>query len=330
MTQDLELLNTVRLKAQTWTSELFDKETRDSVKDMLEHDEEALIEAFYKNLDFGTGGLRGIMGAGTNRVNKYTIGMATQGLANYLLTSFMDLDQIKVAIAYDSRNNSRFFAETTAQVFAANGIMVYLFDALRPTPELSFAIRELDCQSGVVITASHNPKEYNGYKVYWDDGGQIISPHDNAIISEVGNIKSISEVKFEGNSDLVHEIGSEIDQKYLDQLLSLSLNPDIIREQNGLKIVYTPIHGSGVSLVPDTLKAFGFGEVYNVPEQDITDGDFPTVFSPNPEEKAALNMAIERARELDADLVMATDPDADRVGIAVKDSDGEFILLNGK
>jgi phosphoglucomutase len=324
-----ELLNQVKDKALAWTSDLFDQDTRNEVKKMIDSDQDSLIEAFYKDLEFGTGGLRGIMGPGTNRVNKYTIGMATQGLANYLNACFKDLDQISMAIAHDSRNNSPFFAKTTAQVLSANGIRVYLFDGLRPTPELSFAIRELGCQSGVVITASHNPKEYNGYKAYWDDGGQIISPHDKAIIAEVEKIKSISEVKFAENKNLITHIGEAIDKKYVDKLKGLSLNPDIILENNDLKIVYTPIHGTGVKLVPMALKAYGFKNVLNVPEQDISDGNFPTVISPNPEEKAALNMAIEKAKLENADLVMATDPDADRVGIAVNDGKGEFVLLNG-
>ncbi|MCK5822246.1 MAG: phospho-sugar mutase [Bacteroidales bacterium] len=329
MKAEQELLHTVESKAKAWTSELFDEDTRKAVKNMLESNPDELIESFYKDLEFGTGGLRGIMGPGTNRVNKYTIGMATQGLANYLLASFAELKTISVAIAYDCRNQSKFFAETTANVFVANGIQAYLFESLRPTPELSFAIRELGCQSGIVITASHNPKEYNGYKVYWDDGGQIISPHDEAIIAEVANIQTIDEVKFSGGTAKIMALGKEMDDKYLKEVKSLSLNPELIKKYSDLKIVYTPIHGTGVELVPNSLKDFGFTSVFNVPEQDVTDGNFPTVISPNPEEKAALNMAIQKAKEVQADIVMATDPDADRVGIAVNNGDNEFILLNG-
>jgi len=329
MKLEQELIHKVRSKAKIWTSELFDDETRKAVTTLLESNHEELIEAFYKDLEFGTGGLRGIMGPGTNRVNKYTIGMTTQGLANYLLTSFSELKTISVAIAYDCRNQSRFFAETAAQVFIANGIQAYLFESLRPTPELSFAIRELGCQSGVVITASHNPKEYNGYKVYWDDGGQIINPHDEAIIAEIEKIQNIDEVKFSGGSGQIKPLGKEMDKKYLNRIRSLSLNSDLIKKYSDIKIVYTPIHGTGVDLVPEILREFGFLSIFNVPEQDITDGNFPTVVSPNPEEKAALNMAIQKAKNVQADIVMATDPDADRVGIAVNNGDGEFILLNG-
>lgn len=324
-----EFIKKVNARAQKWTSDLFDKETRDSVTELLKNNSSELVEAFYKDLEFGTGGLRGIMGVGTNRVNKYTIGMTTQGLSNYLLASFSDLKSISVAIAYDCRNQSKFFAEISAQVFSANGIKVFLFDSLRPTPELSFVIRKLGCQSGVVITASHNPKQYNGYKVYWDDGGQIISPHDKAIVSEVSKIKNIDEVKFEGKNKLIELLDAQIDHDYIARLKSLSLNPELIQKYTDLKIVYTPIHGTGVDLVPRALKEFGFSAIYNVPEQDVIDGNFPTVISPNPEEKAALDMAISRAKEVNAEIVMATDPDADRVGIAVKDHNGEFVLLNG-
>ena len=322
------MLTSVRAKAKMWLGEEFDIETRNSVKHMLEQDEKELIESFYKDLEFGTGGLRGIMGAGTNRMNIYTVGMATQGLCNYVKKEFAHVKQLKVAIAHDCRNNSRLFAETTAEIFAANGFKAYLFDSLRPTPELSFAIRHLGCQTGVVITASHNPKEYNGYKAYWDDGGQIIEPHDTNVIKEVEKIRSISEVKFSGG-EKPEILGSEIDEIYTDRIKALSVNPEIIARQADLKIVYTPIHGTGVKLVPDTLKKMGFKNVYNVPEQDITDGNFPTVKSPNPEESAALAMAIDKAIKVDADLVMATDPDADRVGIAVKDLTGSISLLNG-
>ena len=326
---DQELVKKVREKAAVWTGSSYDPDTRTAVKIMMDSDQNALIEAFYRDLEFGTGGLRGIMGPGTNRVNKYTIAMATQGLSNYLKKCFSDREQIAVAIAHDSRNNSRFFAETTAEVFSANGILVYLFESLRPTPELSFAIRELKCQSGVVITASHNPKEYNGYKAYWEDGGQIISPHDKAIIDEVTRISSLDEVLLNGNPDLIRIIGKDFDQKYISMLKSLSVRPEIVAAHHDLGIVYTPIHGTGVDLVPAALKAFGFTKVYHVMEQDVPDGNFPTVISPNPEEKAALNMAIEKAAEVGAELVMATDPDADRVGIAVNKGNNEFVLLNG-
>jgi phosphoglucomutase len=323
------LLKEVKTRAQIWLDGNYDAETKKQVKHLLENDEKELIESFYRDLEFGTGGLRGIMGVGTNRMNIYTVGMATQGLSNYLKKNFKSLSQIKVAIGHDSRNNSRLFAETTAKIFAANGFKVYLFESLRPTPELSFAIRHFGCQSGVVITASHNPKEYNGYKAYWDDGGQIIEPHDSNIINEVLNIKSVGEVHFEGDNSLISTIGSEIDVIYTDRIKALSLSPDIISRQSGMKIVYTPIHGTGVKLVPMALEKFGFKNIIHVPEQDIPDGNFPTVRSPNPEETAALSMAISRAKEIDADLVMATDPDADRVGIAVKDTSGKFIILNG-
>jgi len=316
--ENSEMLKSVKAKAQLWLSEEFDSETRKSVKHMLDNDEKELIESFYKDLEFGTGGLRGIMGAGTNRMNIYTVGMATQGLCNYVKKEFSHIKDLKVAIAHDCRNNSRLFAETTANIFAANGFKAYLFDDLRPTPELSFAIRHLGCQTGVVITASHNPKEYNGYKAYWDDGGQIIEPHDTNVIKEVEKITSISEVKFTGG-EKPEILGKEIDDIYTDKIKALSVNPEIIARQSDLKIVYTPIHGTGVKLVPVTLKKMGFKNVFNVPEQDITDGNFPTVKSPNPEESAALAMAIKKAISIDADLVMATDPDADRVGVAVKD-----------
>ena len=316
-------------RAKVWLNGNYDKETKKSVQDMVDNDPPGLTDAFYKDLEFGTGGLRGVMGAGTNRMNKYTVGMATQGLANYLKKMFPDKEQIKMAIAYDSRNSNTFFANTTAEVMSANGIKVYLFDALRPTPELSFAIRFLNCQAGVVITASHNPPEYNGYKAYWEDGGQLINPHDKNVIDEVNKIKAIDEVKFEKNEDLIEIIGEEIDREYVKRIKSLSLSPEIIKKHKNLGIVYTPIHGTGVKLVPESLKAYGFENIYNVPEQDIDDGNFPTVKSPNPEEPAALNMAIEKAKEVNASIVMATDPDADRVGIAVRDNNNEFVLLNG-
>jgi len=325
-----DLMQQVNEKAKEWLhSNTIDNESKERIKYMIENDENELIESFYKDLAFGTGGLRGIMGTGTNRINIYTIGMATQGLSNYLKQQFAGKKEIKVAIAYDSRNNSRLFAEKTASVFSANGIKVFLFDKLRPTPELSFAIRNLGCQSGIVITASHNPKEYNGYKVYWEDGGQIISPHDKNIITEVQKIKSIDEIRFDHELTHVKEIGDKIDNEYIKQIKKLSLNPDIIKKHKDLKIVFTPIHGTAVDLVPKALKAFGFEHVDIVEEQNTPDGNFPTVKSPNPEEPAAMELALKKAKAVDADIVMGTDPDADRVGIAVKNLDDDFILLNG-
>ncbi|MDD2200322.1 MAG: phospho-sugar mutase [Bacteroidales bacterium] len=321
-------MNDIRKKAEKWLNYDMDNKNMSELQNMLNNNEELLTEAFYKDLEFGTGGLRGIMGVGTNRMNKFTVGMTTQGLSNYLLKTFK-YQNISVAITYDCRNNSRYFAEITAAVFSANGIKVYLFDELRPTPELSFAIRTLKCKSGVMITASHNPKEYNGYKVYWEDGAQIINPHDKNIINEVRNITEISQVKFSENKSLIEPVGEKIDKQYIEALKTVSLNPDIIQKHSDLKIVYTPIHGTGVKLVPMALKAFGFSNVINVPEQDIVDGNFPTVHSPNPEEPAALEMAINKAKETDADIVMGTDPDADRVGIVVRARNGEYILLNG-
>jgi len=323
-----DLLASVKNRASQWLNEPFDAETRKKVKDLMDGNEAELIECFYRNLEFGTGGLRGIMGAGTNRMNIYTIAMATQGLSNYLIKEFKNVPQIKVAIAHDSRNNSRLFAETTANIFSANGFKVYLFDSLRPTPELSFAIRYFKCQSGIVITASHNPKEYNGYKAYWDDGGQIISPHDTLIIEEVQKV-SVNKVNFKARPENIESIGAEIDDIYTNQITGLSLAHDIIRRQKDMKIVYTPLHGSGVKLVPIVLKKFGFTNILNVPEQDISDGNFPTIKSPNPEESSALAMAIQKAKDTNADLVMATDPDADRVGIVVRNDQGEYVILNG-
>ncbi len=320
-------LDIVKQRAQEWLTDAFDEATRQEVKRLLEGDEKELVDAFYRDLEFGTGGLRGIMGAGTNRMNIYTVGRATQALANYLKKTFASLNPIKVAVAHDSRNNSRLFAETTARIFAANGIQVYLFDNLRPTPELSFTIRHFGCQSGVVITASHNPKEYNGYKAYWNDGGQVVPPHDKNIIEEVGRT-TFSDIRWSGNDHLIHIIGSEIDEVYTDKIKSLSLSPEIVKQYSDIKIVYTPIHGTGVKLVPMALAKYGFTNIIHVPEQDIPDGNFPTVKSPNPEESAAMTLAIEKARQTGAELVMATDPDADRVGIAVKYND-DFILLNG-
>ncbi len=315
-------------RAEKWLNEAFDEDTRHQVSNLIQNDPNELIESFYRDLEFGTGGLRGIMGVGTNRMNKYTVGMATQGLANYLKKSYSQQLPIRVAIAHDSRNNSQYFAKISADVLAANGCEVFLFEGLRPTPELSFAVRELKCHSGIVITASHNPKEYNGYKVYGNDGGQLVAPHDTNVIAEVQKI-GIADVKFEGNSGKITGIGEGIDAKYVARLLSLSLAPDIIRKHKQLKIVYTPIHGSGIVLVPRCLKAFGFENVHVVEEQATPDGNFPTVVSPNPEEKAAMALALAKAKEIGADLLLATDPDADRVGLGVKDDKGEYILLNG-
>ncbi|MFW6100125.1 MAG: phospho-sugar mutase [Bacteroidota bacterium] len=327
--ENADVLTQVKNKANAWLEGDFDEETKKQVKYLLENDEKELIDAFYKDLEFGTGGLRGIMGVGTNRINIYTVGMSTQGLSNYLHKQFSGLEEIKVAIAYDSRNNSKLFAEKAAKVLTANNIKVYLFDRLRPTPELSFTIRYLACQAGIVITASHNPKEYNGYKVYWDDGGQIVPPHDKNIISEVQKISDISQVNFNGDESKIEILGKDIDEVYLDKISTLSLNPKINRKQSDLKIVFTPLHGTGVDLVPKGLEKFGFNNVIHVPEQDEVNGDFPTVHSPNPEEQAAMKMALEKAEQEDADLVMATDPDADRVGLAVKNNQGKMEILNG-
>ena len=316
-------------RAQNWLGHSFDEDTRNQVKTLMDNDPIGLTDAFYRDLEFGTGGLRGIMGVGTNRMNKYTVGMATQGLANYLMQSFPDIPQIAVAIAHDSRNNSAYFAEISAEILSANGIKVYLFEGLRPVPELSFAVREHGCQSGIVITASHNPKEYNGYKVYWDDGGQLVPPHDKNVIKEVQKITSVDQVRFGRIENLIQMLGEEIDRIYLERMKTYSLSPENNRRHSDLKIVFTPIHGAAVTLVPAALKAFGFEKIYNVPEQDVVSGDFPTVHSPNPEEPAALKMALDKAREVDAELVMATDPDGDRVGVAVKDLWGEYALLNG-
>lgn len=325
-----ELLKSVKSKAALWLSDQYDEATRAEVKQMLEaEDPTPLIESFYKDLEFGTGGLRGIMGAGTNRMNIYTVGAATQGLANYLKEAFADLPQISVVVGHDVRNNSRKFAEIVANIFSANGIKAYLFDNFRPTPELSFAIRHLGCQSGVNITASHNPKEYNGYKAYWSDGAQIIAPHDVNIINHVNKIKSVSEIKFQGNPDLIEIIGDKMDKDYLDAILTLSLSPEVNKKYSDLKIVYTPIHGTGVKLIPQSLKNYGFTNIIHVPEQDIPSGDFPTVDSPNPENPSAMAMAIAKAKEVEADLVVASDPDADRIGCVIRDTDGEYVLVNG-
>jgi len=318
----------ILVKAKSWTRGNFDEETKSRVGEMIEKNPAELTDSFYRILEFGTGGLRGVMGDGTNRMNKYTVGMATQGLANYVMRMFPGV-QHKMAIAHDSRNNSRYFAQITAEVLSANGFKVYLFDDLRPTPELSFAVRQLGCQSGVMITASHNPKEYNGYKAYWDDGAQFISPHDENVIKEVEKISSIDQVMWEGNIENIVSIGREIDEAYLARLKTLSLSPDVIRQHKDLKIVYTPLHGTGRTLVPEILKRFGFENIHPVPEQMVADGNFPTVRSPNPEEHSALDMGIRLAEKLNADLLMATDPDADRVGIAVRDLKNNIILLNG-
>jgi len=315
-------------RAQAWLSEPFDQETQRQVRHLIDHDPEGLMDAFYKDLEFGTGGLRGVMGVGTNRMNKYTVGMATQGLAGYLLRSFPGPKRLKVAIAHDCRNNSGYFTDIAAEVLSANGIQVYVFDALRPTPLLSFAVRELNCQAGIVITASHNPVEYNGYKVYWDDGGQLVPPHDNNVIDRVQKT-SAEQIRFGKKEQLISTLDASFDKVYIERIKTLSLNPAIISKHADLRIVFTPIHGTTVRLVPSALKAFGFQSVFNVPEQDVVDGNFPTVRSPNPEEPAAFDMALERAREVDADLVMATDPDGDRVGVAVKNTSGAYELLNG-
>ena len=325
-----ELLQAVRSKAQGWLTDSYDAETKAAVQVLLDKEDPTdLIEAFYKDLEFGTGGLRGIMGVGSNRMNIYTVGAATQGLSNYLKQEFADLDQIKVVIGHDCRNNSRKFAEISADIFSANGIKVYLFESLRPTPEMSYAIRKMGCQSGIILTASHNPKEYNGYKAYWSDGAQMISPHDKNTIAEVNKIRSAADIKIKGNKDLIEIIGEEIDSAFVNDLTKISLSKEAIQRHHDMKIVYTPIHGTGVKLIPRALAAFGFTNIIHVPEQDVVSGDFPTVVSPNPEEPAALSMAVEKAKETDAELVLASDPDADRVGAAVKNNEGEWVLLNG-
>ena len=328
--EDLELLKTVTAKAQTWLGEGYDEETKAEVKKMLENEDKTdLIECFYKDLEFGTGGLRGIMGVGSNRMNIYTVGAATQGLANYLKDAFADMEQISVVVGHDVRNNSRLFAEIVANIFSANGIKVYLFEGSRPTPEMSYAIRLLGCQSGVIITASHNPKEYNGYKAYWNDGAQMVAPHDTNTIDYVNKIKSVTEVKFEGNKDLIQIVGEDIDSQYIAEIKKLSLSPDVIAKHHDLKIVYTPIHGTGKYLIPRSLKNFGFTNIISVPEQEVQSGDFPTVDSPNPENASAMAMAIAKAKEVAADIVMASDPDADRIGVVIKNTKGEYELVNG-
>jgi phosphoglucomutase len=326
MSDDLNKL--ARQRAQKWLTGEFDNDTKQRVQEMLSSDPDALRESFYRDLEFGTGGLRGIMGVGTNRMNIYTVGMATQGLANYLLKCFPD-QQIRVAVSHDSRHNSRAFAERVADIFASNGFRVWLFDDLRPTPELSFAIRELGCHSGVMVTASHNPSEYNGYKAYWQDGAQVTEPHDANIIAEVARITDISQIRTGNAADRISTLGDDFDDIYLNKVHSLSLAPDAVQRFHNMGIVYTPLHGAGVRLVPESLRRFGFTNVTVVPEQSILDGDFPTVASPNPEERATMKMAIELAEKTDAELVLATDPDADRIAIAVRDNDGQFVLLDG-
>jgi len=324
------LLNEVIAKAQVWLNGNYNEETKIEVRRLLKADDKTeLIESFYRDLEFGTGGLRGIMGVGTNRMNIYTVGAATQGLSNYLKAQFPNIPQISVVIGYDCRNNSRLFAEVSANIFSANGIKVYLFEDLRPTPEASFAIRKLGCQSGIILTASHNPKEYNGYKAYWNDGAQMIAPHDENVITEVEKITNIDDIKFKGNPALIEIIGEEIDKAFIENIKTLSLSPDAIKRNSDLKIVYTPIHGTGVTLIPRALKEYGFTNIIPVPEQNVVSGDFPTVVSPNPEEPAALDLAVKKAIATDADIVMASDPDADRLGIAVKNDKGEWVLVNG-
>jgi phosphoglucomutase len=318
----------IQNKVNAWLNGNFDQATKDEITKLQKENPNELADSFYRNLEFGTGGLRGIMGVGTNRMNKYTVGMATQGYANYLKQSFPG-KEVRVAIAHDSRNNSRFFAETTANVFGANGIKVFLFESLRPTPELSFAIRHFKCQGGVVCTASHNPKEYNGYKAYWDDGGQMVPPHDKNVIKEVEKIASVDDVKWNGGESNITLIGKDVDNAYMDMVKSLSVYPDVIAKQHDLKIVYTPIHGTGIMLVPEVLKRFGFTNVTIVDEQKEPNGNFPTVGYPNPEEKETMSIGLAKAKALDADILLGTDPDADRVGIGIKDNHGEWVLMNG-
>ena len=329
MSNNQTLIAQCEEKARQWLSPAFDEETRSAVEAMINNDDKAdLIESFYKDLEFGTGGLRGIMGAGSNRMNIYTVGMATQGFANYLKINFKDKEQISVVVCHDCRNNSRLFAETVANIFSANGIKVYLFDDLRPTPECSFAIRHLKAQAGVNITASHNPREYNGYKAYWDDGAQVLAPHDKGIIDEVNKVK-VEDVKFEGNKALIQIIGEDVDKVYLEQVKTISIDPQVIKNQHDLKIVYTPLHGAGRVMIPRALASWGFDNVHCVKEQMVKDGNFPTVDRPNPEIAEALTLGLRDAKALDADILMASDPDADRVGMACKNSEGEWVLING-
>ena len=327
---DDKLLAQVTEKANKWLGAEYDEETRAAVKAMLENEDKTeLIESFYKDLEFGTGGLRGIMGAGSNRMNIYTVGAATQGLSNYLKVAFADLPEIKVVVGHDVRNNSRKFAEIVADIFSANGIKVYLFDSCRPTPEISFAIRHLGCQSGVIITASHNPKEYNGYKAYWNDGAQMIAPHDVNTIKYVNEVTDVKDIKFQGDKSKIEIIGENIDKVYLDKIKTLSLSPEAIQKHHDMKIVYTPIHGTGMKLIPRSLRNFGFTNIIGVPEQEVESGDFPTVASPNPEEPSAMAMGIAKAKETGAEIVMASDPDADRIGVVIRDNNGEYVLING-
>jgi phosphoglucomutase len=319
---------TIAQKVEQWLAGNYDQATKDAITLMQSQSRDELADSFYRNLEFGTGGLRGIMGVGTNRINKYTIGMATQGFANYLNKTYPN-DKISVVVGHDSRNNARFFAETTAEVFAANGIKVYLFEALRPTPELSFAIRSLGAKAGVVCTASHNPKEYNGYKAYWNDGGQLVPPHDKNVITEVEAIESIDDVKWEGGAANIELIGTSMDDAYTKMLQTLSVYPEVIAKQHDLKIVYTPIHGTGITLVPKVLAAYGFTNVHVVEEQSIPDGNFPTVHYPNPEETETMSIGLQKAKVLDADIILGTDPDADRVGVGVKNHKGDWVLMNG-
>ena len=329
MDNNQTLIAQCEAKARQWLSPAFDEKTRSAVEAMIKNEDKAdLIESFYKDLEFGTGGLRGIMGAGSNRMNIYTVGMATQGFANYLKICFKDKEQISVVVCHDCRNNSRLFAETVANIFSANGIKVYLFDDLRPTPECSFAIRYLKAQAGVNITASHNPREYNGYKAYWDDGAQVLAPHDKGIIDEVNKVK-VEDVKFEGNKALIQIIGEDVDKVYLEQVKTISIDPQVIKNQHDLKIVYTPLHGAGRVMIPRALASWGFDNVHCVKEQMVKDGNFPTVDRPNPEIAEALTLGLRDAKALDADILMASDPDADRVGMACKNSDGEWVLING-
>ena len=329
MDEQTKLIAECEAKAKQWLSPAFDNETKQAVQAMLDNEDKTeLIECFYKDLEFGTGGLRGIMGSGSNRMNIYTVGMATQGFANYLKKNFKDKELISVVVCHDCRNNSRLFAETVANIFSANGIKAYLFDDMRPTPECSFAIRHLHCQAGVNVTASHNPREYNGYKAYWEDGAQVLAPHDTGIIDEV-NAVTINDVKFDGNKNLIEIIGEEIDKVYLEQIKTICIDPEVIARQKDLKIVYTPLHGTGMTMIPQSLKFWGFENVHCVKEQMEKSGDFPTVVSPNPENGEALTLALRDAKAMDADIVMASDPDADRVGMACKNDKGEWILING-
>ena len=329
MDEQTKLIAECEAKAKQWLSPAFDNETKQAVQAMLDNEDKTeLIECFYKDLEFGTGGLRGIMGSGSNRMNIYTVGMATQGFANYLKKNFKDKELISVVVCHDCRNNSRLFAETVANIFSANGIKAYLFDDMRPTPECSFAIRHLHCQAGVNVTASHNPREYNGYKAYWEDGAQVLAPHDTGIIDEV-NAVTINDVKFDGHKNLIEIIGEEIDKVYLEQIKTICIDPEVIERQKDLKIVYTPLHGTGMTMIPQSLKFWGFENVHCVKEQMEKSGDFPTVVSPNPENGEALTLALRDAKAMDADIVMASDPDADRVGMACKNDKGEWILING-